>query len=34
MCTDSNGFGHSVEVTAETLDEVVAQAIRLFRDND
>jgi len=33
-CTDTNGVDHSVEVSAETLYEAVAQALRLFRDND
>jgi hypothetical protein len=33
-CTDTNGVNHSVEVSAETLCEAVAQALRLFRDND
>ncbi len=33
-CTDASGIDHSVEVTAETLYEAVAQALRLFRDND
>jgi hypothetical protein len=32
--TDASGVDHSVEVTAETLYEAVAQALRLFRDND
>jgi hypothetical protein len=34
MCADASGIEHSVEVTAETLYEAVAQALRLFRDND
>jgi hypothetical protein len=33
-CTDTIGLDHSVEVSAETLHEAVAQALRLFRDND
>lgn len=33
-CTDASGVDHSVEVTAEILYEAVAQALRLFRDND
>jgi hypothetical protein len=34
ICTDSNGVDHWVDVTAETLYEAVAQALRLFRDNE
>jgi len=34
ICTDANGVDHSVEVTAGTLYEAVAQALRLFRDDD
>lgn len=33
-CKDSLGIGHTVEVTAQTLFEAVAQALRLFREND
>ena len=33
-CTDSRGVSHTVEVTAQTLYEAVAQALLLFRDND
>lgn len=33
-CADASGVEHSVEVTAETLSEAVAKALRLFRDND
>jgi hypothetical protein len=33
-CTDANGINHSVEVTAGTLYEAVAEAPRLFREND
>ncbi len=33
-CTDTSGVDHSVEVTAGTLYEAVAQAPRLLRDND
>jgi|SRR5208282_4088356 len=33
-CRDSLGVGHTVEVTAQTLFEAVAQALRLFREND
>ena len=32
ICTDLNGVEHSVEVTAETLYEAVAQGLRAFRD--
>jgi hypothetical protein len=34
ICTNAKGVDHSVEVTAGTLYEAFAQAIRLFRDND
>ncbi|MGO9606607.1 MAG: hypothetical protein ACLQAT_25010 [Candidatus Binataceae bacterium] len=33
-CSDSRGVAHTVEVTAQTLYEAVAQALRLFREND
>lgn len=33
-CCDLNGIEHDVEITAETLYEAVAQALRLFREND
>jgi type II secretory pathway predicted ATPase ExeA len=33
-CSTSQGIYHTVEVTAETLYEAVAQALRLFREND
>lgn len=33
-CTDSRGTAHSVEVTAQTLYGAVAQALRIFREND
>jgi hypothetical protein len=33
-CRDSRGISHTVEVTAQTLYEAVAQALFLFRDND
>jgi hypothetical protein len=33
-CTDASGVDHSVKVTAETLYEAIAQALRLFREND
>jgi len=33
-CGDTRGVNHTVEVTAETLYEAVAQALRLFREND
>jgi hypothetical protein len=31
-CTDANGVQHSVDVTAGTLYEAVAQAVRLVHD--
>jgi len=33
-CEDLNGIEHTVEITAGTLYEAVAQALRLFREND
>lgn len=33
-CRDSRGISHTVEVTAQTLYEAVAQALLLFREND
>jgi hypothetical protein len=33
-CCDFNGTEHAVEIAAETLYEAVAQALRLFREND
>jgi hypothetical protein len=33
-CRDSRGVEHAVEVTAESLYEAVAQALRVFRDDD
>ena len=33
-CTDLRGCEHSVEVTADSLYEAVAQGLRVFRDND
>jgi hypothetical protein len=33
-CTDLRGSKHSVEVTADSLYEAVAQGLRVFRDND
>jgi hypothetical protein len=33
-CRDSRGVEHAVDVTAESLYEAVAQAVRVFRDND
>jgi hypothetical protein len=33
-CCDSRGVSHTVEVTAQTLYEAVAQALLLFRDNE
>jgi hypothetical protein len=34
MCSDLNGVEHTVEVTADTLYEAVAQGLRAFRDAD
>jgi hypothetical protein len=33
-CCDLKGVGHSVEVTAASLYEAVAQGLRVFREND
>jgi len=33
-CRDSGGVSHTVEVSAQTLYEAVAQALLLFRDNE
>jgi hypothetical protein len=33
-CIDLGGIEHTVEVTAGSLYEAVAQALRIFRDND
>ena len=33
-CVDLGGIEHTVEVTAGSLYEAVAQALRIFRDND
>jgi hypothetical protein len=33
-CSDLNGIEHTVEVTADSLYEAVAQGIRAFRDAD
>jgi hypothetical protein len=33
-CRDSRGVEHRVEVTAQSLYEAVAQALRVFREND
>jgi len=33
-CRDSRGVSHTVDVTAQTLYEAVAQALLLFREND
>jgi hypothetical protein len=33
-CRDSRDVEHSVEVTAQSLYEAVAQALRVFREND
>jgi hypothetical protein len=32
--SDPNGVEHTVEVTADSLYEAVAQALRVFREND
>jgi hypothetical protein len=33
-CTDARGYDHSVEVTADSLFEAVAQGLRVFRENN
>src|SRR5690242_6161246 len=33
-CRDGHGIDHSVEVSAQTLYEAVAQALRIFQDSD
>ena len=33
-CTDLRGCEHTVEVTADSLYEAVAQGLRVFREND
>src|SRR5437762_1581846 len=33
-CCDLNGIEHTVEITAGTLYEAVAQALQIFRGND
>ena len=33
-CVDLRGIEHTVEVTAGSLYEAVAQGLRIFRDND
>jgi len=33
-CRDANGVEHTVEVTAQSLYEAVAQALRAFREDD
>jgi hypothetical protein len=33
-CTDAREYEHSVEVTADSLYEAVAQGLRVFREND
>jgi hypothetical protein len=33
-CCDLNGVEHTVEVTADSLYEAVAQGLRVFREND
>jgi hypothetical protein len=33
-CVDLRGVEHAVEVSANSLYEAVAQALRIFRDNE
>jgi len=33
-CCDLKGIEHSIEVTADSLYEAVAQGLRVFREND
>ena len=33
-CRDSRGVEHTIEVTAQSLYEAVAQALRVFRENE
>jgi hypothetical protein len=33
-CVDPAGIEHAVELSANSLFEAVAQALRIFRDND
>jgi hypothetical protein len=33
-CRDADGVEHTAEVTAQSLFEAVAQALRVFRDHD
>ena len=33
-CRDAQGVEHTVQVTAQSLYEAVAQALRVFREND
>jgi len=33
-CRDSRGVEHTIEVSARTLYEAVAEALRVFREND
>jgi|SRR6516165_4902350 hypothetical protein len=33
-CLDAEGIEHTVQVTAQTLSEAVAQALRAFREHD
>jgi hypothetical protein len=33
-CRDSRGVEHTIELSAQSLYEAVAQALRLFREND
>jgi len=33
-CCDLEGIEHSIEVTADSLCEAVAQGLRVFREND
>lgn len=34
VCRDAQNIEHAVEVTAQTLYEAVARALRIFRDDD
>ena len=33
-CTDLHGVGHTIEVSAQSLYEAVAQALRIFREDN
>ena len=33
-CRDAQGVEHTIQVTAQSLFEAVAQALRLFREHD